>query len=225
MDPIMREIWAVARKDLLIEARSKVVATQVLPFALVILILFGLALDADRSTLRSFTPGLFWVATLFAGILAIQRSVSVETSSAAFEALRLSGAPGWKLFAGKALAVALQLLAIEAVLGLGVVVLYRASFADPVLVVTAALAATVAIASAGSLYGVLAVGMGVRDTILPMLLLPVLAPVLVAATRAFDDGLGTTAVNGWSWCALLAFFAVIYGTVGALAYAVVIEDA
>jgi heme exporter protein B len=222
---LVREIWAVAHKDLLIEARSKVVATQVLPFALVILILFGLALDADRSTLRSFTPGLFWVATLFAGILAIQRSVTVETSSSAFEALRLSGAAGWKLFAGKALAVAVQLIAIEAVLALGVVVLYRTSFADPVLIVTAALAATVAIASAGSLYGVLAVGMGVRDTILPVLLLPILAPVLVAATRAFDDGLGTTAVDGWSWCVLLAFFAVIYSTVGALAYAVVIEDA
>ena len=221
----MREIWALARKDLLIEARAKVVATQVLPFALIILILFGLALDADRSTLRAFTPGLFWVATLFAGILAIQRSVSVETSSSAFEALRLSGAAGWKIFGGKALAVALQLIAIESVLALGVVVLYRTEFEEPVLVVTSALAATIAIASAGSLYGVLAVGMGVRDTILPMLLLPILTPVLVAATRAFDDGLGTTAVNGWTWCALLAMFALVYTTAGALAYAVVIEDA
>lgn len=221
----MREIWALARKDLVIEARSKVIATQVLPFALVVLVLFGLALDADRNTLRTFTPGLFWVATLFAAILAIQRSVSIEIASSAFEGLRLSGAPGWKLFAGKAAAVAIQLLAIEVVLGLGVVVLYRSSFADPVLVVTAALAATVAIASAGSLYGVLAVGMGVRDTILPMLLLPILAPVLVAATRSFDAGLGTTAVNGWTWCALLALFALVYSTVGSLAYAVVIEDA
>lgn len=221
----MREIWAVARKDLLIEARAKVVATQVLPFAVIVLVLFGLALDADRGTLRSFTPGLFWVATLFAAILAIQRSVAVETTSSAFEALRLSGAPGWKLFLGKALAVGVQLLAIEAVLALGVVVLYRTNFEDPLLVITAALAATIAIASAGSLYGVLAVGMGVRDTILPMLLLPILTPVLVAATRAFDDGLGTTAVNGWSWCAFLVLFAVIYTTAGALAYAVVIEDA
>lgn len=220
----MSEIWAVAAKDMRIEARAKVVASQVVPFALIVLILFGLALDADRSTLRSFTSGLFWVAVLFAGILAIQRSVSVETSSEAFEALRLSGAPGWKLFAGKALAVALQLLAIEAVLLLGVVVLYRSSISDPLLVVAAALAATVAIASAGSLYGVLAVGMGVRDTILPMMLLPILAPVLVAATRAFDDGLGTAAVNGWSWCALLAVFALLYATVGGAAYGVVLED-
>lgn len=221
----MREVWALARKDLLVEARSKVVATQVVPFALLILILFGLALDADRSTLRAFTPGLFWVATLFASMLTIQRSVAVETSSSAFEGLRLSGAPGWKLFAGKALAVGLQLIAIEAVLSIGVIVLYRSSFDDPVLVVTAGVAATIAIASAGSLYGVLAVGVGVRDTILPMLLLPVLAPVLVAATRAFDAALGTTAVNGWTWCALLALFALLYTLIGGLAYGVVIEDA
>ncbi len=220
----MREIWAVAHKDLLIEARAKVVATQVLPFAVIVLVLFGLALDADSRTLRDLAPGLFWVATLFAGVLAIQRSVSVETLSSAFEGLRLSGAPGWKLFAGKALAVAIQLLAIEAVLGLGIVVLYRSSFEEPALVVTAAVTATIAIASAGSLYGVLAVGMGVRDTILPMLLLPIMMPVLVAATRAFGDGLGTSALNGWTWTGLLALLAIIYVSVGALAYAVVIED-
>ena len=221
----MREVWAVARKDLVIELRAKVVTTQVLPFAVIILVLFGLALDADRSTLRTFTPGLFWVATLFSGILAIQRSVAVESNSSTFEGLRLSGAAGWKLFLGKALAVALQLIAIEIVLAIGVVVLYRTNFEEPLLVVAAALAATIAIATAGSLYGVLAIGMGVRDTILPMLLLPILTPVLVAATRAFDDGLGTTAIDGWSWCALLAFFAVVYTAAGALSYAVVIEDA
>lgn len=221
----MGEIIAIAGKDLRIELRSKVVASQVLPFALIVLVLFGLALDADRVTLRTFTPGLFWVAVLFASLLAIQRSVSVETASSAFESLRMSGTPGWKIFVGKAAAVTVQLLAVEAAMLVGVVVLYRASIGDLVLIVTASIAATIAIATAGSLYGVLAVGMGVRDTILPMLLLPVLAPVLVAATRAFDGGLGTVAVNGWTWCALLAFFAVIYSGVGSAAYAVVMEDA
>lgn len=221
----MHEIAAIARKDLRIELRSRVVVTQVLPFAMIVLILFGLALDADRATLRSFTPGLFWVTVLFAAILAIQRSVSVETAASAFEALRLSGAAGWKIFVGKAVAVAGQLLVIETAMLAGVIVFYRSSVDDVVLLVTSALAATLAIAAAGSLYGVLAVGSGVRDTILPMLLLPILAPVLVAATRAFGDAMGATAVNGWSWCALLACFAALYGVVGGTAYGVVLEDA
>lgn len=220
----MREVWAVAAKDLRIELRSKVVATQVLPFAVIVLVLFGLALDADRAALRSFTPGLFWVTVLFATILAVQRSVSLEIESDAFHGLRLSGAAGWKIFGGKVTAVVAQLLAIEAVMAVGVVILYRTEWQDPVLVVIAALAATIAVAAAGTLYGVLAVGLGVRDTILPMLLLPVLAPVLVAATRAFDDALGTAAVNGWTWTGLLAIFAIIYLVLGAAAYSVVLED-
>lgn len=220
----MKQLWAVAAKDLRIEWRSKVVATQVLPFAIIVLVLFGLALDADRAALRSFTPGLFWVTVLFSAILAVQRSVSLEVESDAFYGLRLSGAAGWKIFGGKALAVAAQLLAIEVAMGLGVMVMYRTEWEDPVLVVISALAATLAVAAAGTLYGVLAVGLGVRDTILPMLLLPVLAPVLVAATRAFDDGLGTAAVNGWTWTGLLAILATLYLVIGAAAYAVVLED-
>ncbi len=221
----MSVIWAVLQKDLRVESRSKIVTSQVLPFALIVLILFGLALDADRAALRSFTPGLFWVTVLFASTLAVQRSVAVESETNAFEALRLTGAAAWQVFAGKACALAVQLLAVEAVLTLGVIIWYRSAIANPVLVVTAALAATIAIACAGSLYGVLAVGEGVRDTVLPLLLLPVLTPVLVAATRAFDDGINTAAVNGWSWTLLLGAFAAAYAVVGSLAYAVVMEDA
>ncbi len=221
----MREIWAVAEKDLRIELRSRIVASQVLPFALIVLILFGLALDADKATLRAFTPGLFWITVLFTSILTIQRSVAVEVESEAFESLRLAGTAPWRIFAGKALAVSVQLIAIEVVLAVGVIVLYRSSFEAPGVAAVGALSATVAIASAGSLYGVLAVGNGVRDTILPMLLLPVLAPVLIGATRAFDAGLGTAAVNGWAWAGLLGVVAIIYGTIGAAAYGVVLEDA
>lgn len=221
----MRSALAITLKDLRIEQRSKVVLSQVVPFALIVLILFGIALDADRATLRAFTPGLFWVTVLFAAILTTQRSLAVEAESEAFEGLRLSGAPGWAVFVGKTGAVFVQLLVIEALMLAGVVVLYQSTFSSVVLIVTSALVATAAIAAAASLYGVLAVGMGVRDTILPLLLLPVLTPVLVAATRSFDEGFGTAAVNGWAWTGMLAIFAAVYLLLGGVAYGVVLEDA
>ncbi len=193
-----REIWAVAHKDLLIEARSKVVATQVLPFALVILILFGLALDADRSTLRSFTPGLFWVATLFAGILAIQRSVTVETSSSAFEAHRLSGAAGWKLFAGKALAVAIQRLRSR--------LCWRLASSccteqvSPILCLSSLLRLPRQSRSHRQVVSTVCWPLvWVYETQFCHVAFadPCASPG--GSTRAFDDGLGTTAVDGWSW--------------------------
>ena len=57
-----------------------------------------------------------------------------------------------------------------------------------------------------------------RDTLLPLLLLPVVAPVLIAATRAFEDALGTVGVDGWAWVSLLAVFAAVYVAL-ALAFA------
>jgi heme exporter protein B len=82
----------------------------------------------------------------------------------------------------------------------------------------------VAVAGAGTIYGAVAGGLGTRETILPVLLLPVLAPVLIGATRAFDDALGTVAVDGWAWLGLLAAMAVVFTAVGSVAYGSLMED-
>ena len=219
----MREVLLVAAKDLRIELRSRVLLFQVAPFAVATLVLLGFALDADRSALRSFSPGLFWVAVLLTALLAAQRSVAVEHAGRAADALLLSATSPARIFAGKALALAAQLAALELLLGVAMVVLYDARVEHFGLAVASAAAATVGIAAAGTLYGVLAAPMGVRETLLPALLLPVFAPVLIGATRAFGDALGTAAVNGWAWFGLLGLFALVYAVFGALAYGPLLE--
>lgn len=214
----------VAAKDLRIEWRSRVTLSQVVPFAGLVLVMFGFALDANRVTLRQSTSGLFWFTVLFVALMAVQRSTAVETSDGARRALLLAGIEPAAVFVGKAAAVAVQLLAVEMFLLAGVVVLYDAEIESPALVAATCLAATVGIAAAGSLLGALVAGVRARETVLPILLLPVLAPVLIAATRAFDDGFGSVAVNGWSWLGLLGGFAVINVVLGAMAYGVLLEE-
>jgi heme exporter protein B len=77
------------------------------------------------------------------------------------------------------------------------------------------------------LYGVLAAGLRVRETLLPLLLLPVVAPVLLAATRASESALTglTTDVASGDWLRLLAVFAVVYVAFGTVAYGALMEDA
>jgi heme exporter protein B len=219
-----REIRLVAGKDLRIEARSRVASGQIAPFAVMVLVLFGFALEGDSVTLRRFTGGLFWVTVLFAAILAVQRGFGIETDNDNREALRLSGLEPPAVFFGKVLAIGAELVALEAVLGAGVAVLYRPHVEKVGLLVPSALLATLALTAAGTLYGVLAASLRARETILPLLLLPVLAPVLLAATRAFEDALGVSAVNGWSWLALLGLLAVVYVALGALAFGALLED-
>ena len=218
------DVRLVAGRDLRIEARSRVVVAQVVPFALLVLVLFGFALDADQRTLSTFAPGLFWVAVLLSALLAVHRSATLEQSDGTLDALRMSGLTPLALFLGKAAAVFVQILALETVLVGGLLVFYGVEVDDPVLLIVAGVLAGVTVAAAGTLYGALASGLGVRETLLPILLLPVLAPVLIAATRAFDDALGVAAVDGWAWTGLLAATALVATVVGALAYGALIED-
>lgn len=219
-----RDALVVAGKDLRIEARSRVGTNQVAPFAVLVLILFAFALDPDRGVLARAAAGLFWLAVLFSALLAIQRTFAIETDDDASDALRLSALDPAAIFLGKAGAVALQLLALEVLLAAGVVVLYDVDLHGMLLLAVTCLVATAGIAAAGTVYGVLAAGLRVRDTLLPLLLLPVLAPVLLGATRASETALGIGLDSGWRWVQLLSTFAVLYLTFGVLAFGPLLEE-
>jgi heme exporter protein B len=226
---VLRTMRLVAGKDLRIEARSRVATNQVLPFAAVVLVLFAFALDPDSGALRRATPGLFWLAVLFCLLFTVQRAFGLETADGARDGLRLSALDPAGLFLGKAAALAVEPLVLELVLGAGVVLLYDAPTraGGLVLFITSALAATWGLVAVGTLYGGLAAGQRVRDTLLPLLLLPVVAPVLIGATRANEAalGIGDRAVSeGWPWVGLLTVFALAYTALGLVAFGALLED-
>jgi len=218
-----RDAALVAGRDLRIEARSRVTVHQVGPFALLVLVLFAFALDPARNILERATPGLYWITVLFSALLALARSAALDEAAGTRDALRLSALDPAGVFVGKALAVAAELAVLEVLLAFGVIVLYGAEPAGVGLLLATCVAATVAVASTGTLYGALVSGLRVRETLLPLLLLPVLAPVLIGATRAFEAALGGAPADGWPWCGLLAVFAVLYSVAGAFAYGTLLE--
>ena len=223
---MLRDALLIAGRDLRVEWRSRVATNQVAPLALVIVMLFAIALDPARGILARAAPGLFWVAVVLCALLIVQRAATVESGDGVRDALRLTALSPAGMFLGKVLAIGAELLALEALLLVGVIVLYNAAPSTegwPLVVATAALA-TACIAAAGTLYGVLASGLRVRDTLLPLLLLPVLAPVLIGATRAFEAAFAGVPADGWLWLGLLGVFALVYIVIGALAYGPLLEE-
>jgi heme exporter protein B len=96
-----------------------------------------------------------------------------------------------------------------------------------VLLVTTAVTATCGLAAVGTLYGGLAAGFKGRETLLPLLVLPVVAPVLIGATRAVESALGTAGAvvsEGWPWVGLLTVFAATFVVGGTLAFGPLIEE-
>ncbi|HXX90268.1 MAG TPA: heme exporter protein CcmB [Acidimicrobiales bacterium] len=207
----------VAGKDLRIELRSRVVLNQVAPFSVVVLVLFALALGPSRAPIAQAAPGLFWVTLLFATVLAVQRSVAVESTEAR-DGLRLSGLDPAGIFLGKTAAVAVELAALEVLLGAGVLLFYGVHVRSVATLVAAAVFGTLGLAASGTLYGALAGGLRVRETLLPFLLLPVVAPVLLAGTRAWQAALGQGSTGTDPWMALLVVFAAVYLALGVVLF-------
>jgi heme exporter protein B len=221
---VFRDAALIAGKDLRVELRSRVTTNQIAPFALLVLVLFAFALDPDRGVLTRATSGLYWVAVLFCALLAVQRSFTIEAADGNRDALRLAGLDPAGIFIGKAVAIAAELLALEVVLGIGVAILYGTDIHGVGLLLVTCLVATAGLAAAGTLYGVLAAGLRVRETLLPLLLLPVVAPVLIAATRAFEAALDQSPDDGWRWMSVLGVFAVVYLVLGLLAFGSLLEE-
>lgn len=217
----------VARRDLLVEWRGRVALNQVLPFAGIVMVMFGFAID-DTSLMRRIAPGLIVLATTFSLLTLVQRAFAIEHEDGALDALRIAGVRPSALFWGKAAALAAQLAVLEAVLLLLAVLLYDAEIrpAGAALLVVTWLVTTVALASVGTLYGGLAAGARGRETLLPLLLLPVVAPVLIGATRAVEAALGAAAAvaDGWPWTGLVAVFAAVFGAGGTLAFGALVGD-
>ncbi len=219
-----RDALVVGGKDLRVEFQSRVTTMQVAPYAILVLLLFGFAFDQDHTVLTKTAPGLFWIAVLLSSLLAVQRSYAIEASDGARDSLRLSGMDPAGIFLGKSAAVAVQLIVLEVLLALGVVVLFGTRLHDPLLLVLSALVATVGLSAAGTVYGMIASGLRVRETLLPLLVLPVVAPVLLGATQAWMASLGTSSTDGWKWLSLLGSFAAIYVAAGVLSFSTLVEE-
>jgi len=219
---------AVAAKDLRIELRSRVVTNQVLPFSGLVMVMFAFALDND-DVLQRTAGGLVWLATLFSLFILVQRTFALETYDGALDSLRVAGVNPQGIFIGKSVALFVQLLILESVLFVAAVVLYRVNVngSGAVLLVTCVLCATAGLAFVGTLYGGLTAGARGRETLLPLLLLPVVAPVLICATRATESAFrsgGVTVGEGWPWVAVLAVFAAVFGLGGLLSFGSPIEE-
>ena len=224
-----RIAWLVAVRDLRIERRSRVVTNQIIPFAAVTMVIFAFALDANQSVLQTVAPGLVWLATMFSLLVLVQRAFAVEVDDGALDAMRVAGVDPRAIYLGKMLGLSAQLLVLEVLLIVTAVVLYGESVRAEgvVLLVSTLLTATCGLAAVGTLYGGLAAGFKGRETLLPLLTLPAVAPVLIGATRAVESALGTGVAelsDGWQWVSLLAVFAVAFGGGGALAFGPLIDE-
>jgi len=219
-----RSVAAIVAKDVLAEARSREALSAMLLFALMVAVTFNLALELRIDNVLQIAPGLIWVAFVFAGVLGLNRSFAAEQDRACIEGLMLAPVDRSAIYIAKCISNTLFMLTAEALFLPVFSVLFRVPVGSPALWLVVFLG-TVGFASAGTLFAAVAMNSRAREILLPLLLLPIVVPVLTAATRSTAQILeGQTLAAYAPWLRLLLAFDIISVVIAVLTFEYVIEE-
>jgi heme exporter protein B len=212
-------------KELRLELRTRELLNATIIFALVVVVLFSFAFDPTVAESRRYGPGLLWIAFLFAGSLMLHPSFAREQSNDTLDALRMAPISNFAILLGKLLANFLFLAFAEIVLVPVFAVLYNVSLAGIVprlgLVL---LLGTLGIVTTGTVFSAVAAHARMRELLLPLLLLPILAPLLIASVEATASLLSEQPVLDRTWVAFLAGFDIVFLTASWLLCDYLVEE-
>jgi heme exporter protein B len=176
----MRDVGALARKDLLLELRAKETLPSMLLFVLSALTIFHFALP--KGTSHQAALGLLWAALVFTALLGLTRAFVAEREQHLFDALILAPCDRSAIWLGKTLAVLTFLVAAELV----ALPAFAAFFSGlDARTVGAVALADLGIAAVGTLFGAMAVAGRARELLLPLLFLPAAIPIVVGGVGGY----------------------------------------
>ncbi len=230
----MTTLWLLLKKDVVTELRTRALASSMLVFALVVVVVLSLVVQPARvgtTAAGTAASALLWLSFFFAAILGLARNFAEENELGAWRGLLLTPVGRESLYLGKVASGTVFVLAMEVVVFPLFLILYgpvAAGVSVPglaaALAVTAVLA-TVGLVAVGVLFTALASGTAAREALLAGLVLPVTSPVLLGAVRVTSAVCGGSGWGGlWRWWALLAGFDLIFLALGSVLFQYVVEE-
>lgn len=215
---------AVLRKDALSEARSRELVGAMGLFSLLAVLVFSFALELNREARIEAVSGVLWVTVVFASILGLNRSMAIERDQGTIEALLLAPVHRSALYAGKLTGNFLFTVLVALAVALVITILYNV----PVLTGTTLIiitGGTLGFTAIGTLLAAMTVQTRSRETLLPILMLPIAIPLLLASVRSSTYVLGGASDAQWlPWLTILIVLDVIYVALGFILFEFVIEE-
>jgi heme exporter protein B len=216
---------AALRKELLLQWRTRGQFMAVFVFGATSLLLFSFAIGPDASALRTFSAGFLWLGLLLSSTLTLAESFHAEMENRALEGLLLLPTDSRALYYAKAIANWLQLAILGVALVPVMVVLYDAGTTRLLTLLLVILLGSAGLSAPGTLYAAMTAQVKAKQTLLPLLLFPLIVPVLLASVKATSLMiLGDPMEQARPWIVLLISFDLIYWSLCGLLYGRVIED-
>jgi heme exporter protein B len=210
-----RKVWAVAAKDLRSELRAKESFSTMVAFGLLAVLVFGMAFDLRVPEAGMVAPGVLWVVILFTGVVGLNRSFGAETDRGSLAALILAPVDRSAIYFGKVIAHLTFMLLTEAIILPVVLVIFDINLLQPWIIAGVVLG-TIGYVAVGTLFAALSSSSRARESMLPILLLPVMVPIFTAGvglTANVLDGRVLADFQRWLWLMVgydLVFIVIAY---------------
>lgn len=216
----------VARKDIVIELRSRSVILSALAFTVLAITIFFFAWDPTAVASVDLAPGVLWVIFTFSGLLGLHRSFGVEQQTRAIDALLAAPVDREGIYLGKVFANLVFVLLIQAVALPAVALLYNVPIeAYAVPLVGVVVLASVGLVAVGTLFSAMAVNTRLAELLLPLLALPFFVPVILPAAQVTARLMSGRAISEVAaYVKLLAAFDIVFLVVCTLAYPYTLEE-
>lgn len=225
MNPsFLHATFAVVRKDLTAEFRSRELLSAMLVFSLLVILIFNFALELEPTTRREVTSGVLWTTFAFAGTLGLNRSMASEKDRGCLDGLLLAPVDRSAIYFGKVISNLAFMFVVEAFVLPIYAMLYGVNLFNPGLLLVILLG-SVGYTAVGTLLASMSVQTRTRDVLLPILLFPVAIPVLLSAVKASTGFLnGADMAEIWPALNLLIVYDVIFTAVAFMVFDAVVEE-
>lgn len=218
------KLWAIANKDLRAELRAKEIFSTMATFSVLAVVIFGMAFELRVPRPEMIVPGVLWVVILFTGILGLNRSFGAEVDRGSLAALLLAPVERSAIYFGKMLANLIFLLTTELIILPAVLVIFNVNVFR-LWILLGLLLGAIGYVSVGTLFAALAANIRARESMLPILLLPVMLPVFIAGVKITAIVLDERGIGDLQrWLTMLVVYDLIFITVAFLVFDLIWEE-
>ena len=224
--PFIRQMWAILRKDLQAEWRTRQILTSMFVFAVLVVVVFNFAIGADPALIRQVAPGVLWVALLFATLLGLQRAMYIESEEDCLQGILLALHDRSALFLAKVIGTWLYLFVISLCTLPLFSIWFRLNIAAQLGPLGLVLfLGMIGLSVLGTIFAIIAMNTRMQEVMLPLLFLPVSVPLTIACVYATADLL---AGKGWGaitdYLTLISVFDVVFFVLAMLIFDYIVEE-
>jgi heme exporter protein B len=222
--PFLRAALSIIRKDFQAELRSRELIGSMGLFALLSVMVFSFALELDRIARTESISGVLWVTMVFSSILGLNRSMAMERDQGNLDALLIAPIHRAAIFCGKLVGNFVFTLVIGLALLPLMTILYNVNLVGGWLIFVLVLG-TLGFTTLGTLLAAMTVQTRAREALLPIVMMPVVLPLLLAAVRASTGILNGAAQETWiAWVSIVFSLDVVYLVLCFLLFEYVVEE-